>query len=79
MRKTVEQRVIEAVAIQFGREEGQIKPEQDIFEDLGGDSLDAIELVIALENEFDIEVSDEDFAEAHTVQELIDLVNGRLD
>ena len=79
MTKTVEQRVADVVAQQFMMHGEHVTPEQDIFEDLGGDSLDAIEIVMELENEFDIDISDASVEGVKTVQQLIDLVKPLVD
>lgn len=65
---TIEERVKQIVAEQLGVEEGQVTPEASFMDDLGADSLDTVELVMALEEEFDIEISDEDAEKIQTVQ-----------
>ncbi|KAJ3669265.1 hypothetical protein LUZ60_011215 [Juncus effusus] len=74
MRSTVEERVKKVVADQL-----EVKEEEVVntasFIDLGADSLDAVELLMALEEEFDIEVPDESAAKITTVQAAIDFIN----
>lgn len=53
--------------------------EQHIEDDLGADSLDGVELTMAIEEEFDINITDEEFAEADTVQKVITLVDTKLE
>jgi acyl carrier protein len=57
---SIEERVKQIVAEQLGVDEGQVTNEAAFMDDLGADSLDTVELVMALEEEFDIEISDED-------------------
>ncbi|MBB3017650.1 acyl carrier protein [Microvirga lupini] len=80
MGKTVEQRVIEIVEQQLGLGGNEpVTAEQHILNDLGGDSLDFIEIVMAIEEEFEIEISDDAAEGAQTVQEAIDLVKRLVD
>lgn len=72
--KTVDQKVIEVIRDQMGfSSERNIAPE-DRFEDLGADSLDAVEIAMALEEQFGIEISDEDGEKIQVIQDAIDLV-----
>jgi acyl carrier protein len=57
---SVEQRVKEIIVEQLGVEEGQVNPGAKFVDDLGADSLDTVELVMALEEEFSLEIPDED-------------------
>jgi acyl carrier protein len=75
MDNTVESRVIKIVAEQLGIDEAEIKPESSFVDDLGADSLDTVELVMALEEEFDCEIPDEDAEKIATVQQAIDYIN----
>ena len=59
---------------QLGVKEEDVKPEASFVEDLGADSLDTVELVMALEEEFDIEIPDEEAEKITTVQSAIDYV-----
>lgn len=71
-------RVIQIIAEQLGTEIDETQPEKSITDDLGADSLDSVELVMALEEEFGIEVPDDDAAKLTTVQAVIDYVNNHL-
>ena len=60
MAKPVEERVKEIIVEQLGVEEDEVLPAAKFIEDLGADSLDTVELVMAFEEEFDLEIPDED-------------------
>jgi acyl carrier protein len=65
-------RVKKIIAEQLGVEESQVSPEKAFVADLGADSLDTVELVMALEDEFGVEIPDEDAEKITTVQAAID-------
>lgn len=71
---TVEARVKRIVAEQLGINEDEIKSEASFVEDLGADSLDTVELVMALEEEFGTEIPDEDAEKITTIQQAVDYV-----
>lgn len=71
----MEQRVKKVVAEQLGVSEAEIKNESSFVGDLGADSLDTVELVMALEEEFECEIPDEEAEKITTVQHAIDYVN----
>ena len=68
----IEVRVKKIIAEQLGVEESQVTNEKAFVADLGTDSLDTVELVMALENEFGIEIPDEDAEKIPTVQNAVD-------
>ena len=72
---SVEERVIAIVAEQLSIGADEIKNESSFIDDLGADSLDTVELVMALEEEFDIEISDDEAENISTVQSAIDYIN----
>ena len=74
----IEQRVKKIVAEQLGKDEAEIKNESSFVNDLGADSLDTVELVMALEDEFGIEIPDEEAEKITTVQLAIDYINANL-
>ncbi|MCK5813532.1 MAG: acyl carrier protein [Cocleimonas sp.] len=71
----IEERVKSVVVEQLGVEESEVKNESSFVEDLGADSLDTVELVMALEEEFGTEIPDEEAEKITTVQLAIDYVN----
>ena len=68
---SVQERVIEIVASQLGANKDQITPETSFINDLGADSLDTVELVMAFEEEFDLEIPDEEAEKMTTVGDAI--------
>lgn len=70
--ENIEQRVKKIVAEQLGVNESEIKTESSFVDDLGADSLDTVELVMALEEEFECEIPDEEAEKITTVQLAID-------
>jgi acyl carrier protein len=74
----VEERVKKIIAEQLGVEEEEITPESSFVEDLGADSLDTVELVMAFEEEFGIEIPDEDAEKILTVQNSVDYIKERI-
>ncbi len=73
--ENVEQRVKKNVAEQLGVNEADIKMESSFVDDLGADSLDTVELVMALEEEFECEIPDEEAEKFTTVQQAVDYIN----
>jgi acyl carrier protein len=72
--KTVEERVKEIICEQLGVEDGEVNPAAKFIEDLGADSLDTVELVMAFEEEFDLEIPDEDAEKITTVGDAIQYI-----
>ena len=73
--ENVEQRVMKIVAEQLGVNESEVKRESSFVDDLGADSLDTVELVMALEEEFDCEIPDEEAEKITTVKQAVDYVS----
>ncbi len=74
----IEQRVKKIVAEQLGSNEDDVKSESSFVDDLGADSLDTVELVMALEEEFDCEIPDEEAEKITTVKLAVDYINTNL-
>jgi acyl carrier protein len=74
----IEQRVKKIVIEQLGAAEADVKNASSFVDDLGADSLDTVELVMALEEEFDCEIPDEEAEKITTVQQAIDYVTANL-
>jgi acyl carrier protein len=74
--ENIEQRVKKIVAEQLGVNEADVKSESSFVNDLGADSLDTVELVMALEEEFETEIPDEEAEKIATVQQAIDFIKG---
>ena len=75
---SIEDRVKKIVAEQLGVNESEVNSTASFVDDLGADSLDTVELVMALEEEFETEIPDEDAEKITTVQLAIDYVNSNL-
>jgi acyl carrier protein len=73
--ENIEQRVKKIVAEQLGVNEADVKIESSFVDDLGADSLDTVELVMALEEEFETEIPDEEAEKITNVKEAIDFIN----
>ena len=71
----IEERVKKIVVEQLGVKEDEVTLEASFVDDLGADSLDTVELVMALEEEFETEIPDEDAEKITTVQQAVDYVN----
>ena len=72
------EKVKKIVAEQLSVETGKITPQSNFANDLNADSLDTVELVMALEEEFDIEIPDEAAEKITTVQEAVDYINNKV-
>ena len=71
----VDEKVKEIIAKQLGVNAAEITPESSFVEDLGADSLDTVELVMAFEEEFGLEIPDEEAEKIQTVGQAIDYIN----
>ena len=72
---SVEERVQKIVCEQLGVSQEEVKLEASFIDDLGADSLDTVELVMAFEEEFEIEIPDEEAEEIATIKNAIDYIN----
>ncbi len=76
--ENIEARVKKIVAEQLGVNEADVKSESSFVNDLGADSLDTVELVMALEEEFECEIPDEEAEKISTVQQAVDYVKAHV-
>ena len=77
MAVNIEDRVKKIVVEQLGVKEDEVKNNASFVDDLGADSLDTVELVMALEEEFDIEIKDDEAEKITTVQQAVDFIKER--
>jgi len=71
----VEDKVKQIIVEQLGVDEGEVTPNASFVDDLGADSLDTVELVMAFEEAFDIEIPDEDAEKIRTVKDAVDYID----
>lgn len=71
---SVEEKVKHIIVEQLGVDEDEVKADASFVDDLGADSLDVVELVMALEEEFSLEISDEDAEKLTTVEKAIEYI-----
>ena len=74
---SVEQRVKQIIVEQLGVDEAQVDSNASFVDDLGADSLDIVELVMAFEEAFDIDIPDEDAEKIQTVKDAVDYIDGK--
>lgn len=75
---SIQDKVMKIVVEQLGVDEDQVTPSASFVEDLGADSLDTVELVMAFEEEFDIEIPDEDAEKILTVGKAMDYIKEKI-
>ncbi len=73
----IEEKVIDIIVDKLGVERSEVTPEAVFVDDLGADSLDLVELIMAMEEEFGMEIADEEAEKLRTVQDVISFVNAR--
>ena len=71
----IEEKVSNIVAEKLGVDRAEVTPDAVFIDDLGADSLDLVELIMAMEEEFDVEIPDEEAEKIATVQDAIDFVD----
>jgi len=75
---SIEERLKKIVAEQLGVDESEVVPKASYTDDLGADSLDLVELIMAMEEEFGIKIEDEEAEQIKTVQDTIDFIKNRM-
>ena len=75
---SIEDKVKRILADRLEIDPGEIRPDAEFINDLGADSLDIVELLMSLEDEFDIEISDEEAEQIMTVKDAVDFITKRL-
>ena len=75
---SIEDRIRKIIAEQLDQDESEIVPEANFIEDLGADSLDLVELVMHMEDEFDVEIPDDDAENIRLVQDAINYIQQHL-
>lgn len=78
MSAEIQERICDIIAEQLSQDRGEVVPEASFIDDLGADSLDLVELVMHMEEEFDVEIPDEEAENIRTVQDAINYVKQHL-
>jgi acyl carrier protein len=74
----IDEKVIDIIVDKLGVERSEVTPEAVFVDDLGADSLDLVELIMAMEEEFGMEIADEDAEKLRTVQDVISFISARV-
>ncbi len=74
-KEAIKSKIIDIIANQLGVDKEIVTPEANVVDDLGADSLDVVELVMALEEAFDVEIPDEDAEKIRTVKDIFDYLD----
>ncbi|MCU0560490.1 MAG: acyl carrier protein [Desulfobacterales bacterium] len=77
MSESIEEKVMKIIAEKLSVDLSEVKPEASFVDDLGADSLDLVELIMSMEEEFGVEISDEDAEKIVTVKDAISYVHNR--
>ncbi len=75
---SIEEKVIDIVADKLGVDRSEVTPEAVFVDDLGADSLDLVELIMAMEEEFGFEIADEEAEKMRSVQDVINFIQARV-
>jgi acyl carrier protein len=74
---SIEDKVVDIVVDKLGVDRAEVTPDAVFVDDLGADSLDLVELIMAMEEEFGFEIADEEAEKMRTVQDVIDFIKAR--
>ena len=74
----IKKRIVEIIATQLGIDQADITPQANVVDDLGADSLDVVELIMALEEEFNLEIPDEEAEKIKNVQDIFSYMESAL-
>lgn len=77
MNVAIEPKILDIIVSQLGVDKDRVKPEASFIDDLGADSLDIVELVMAMEEEFEIEIPDSDAEKLRTVNDVQSYLKGK--
>ena len=75
----IKEKIVDIISNQLGIEKADITPEASVVDDLGADSLDVVELVMALEEEFNLEIPDEEAEKIKSVQDIFNHMSSALE
>ncbi|NMA93577.1 MAG: acyl carrier protein [Clostridiales bacterium] len=78
MANEVFEKVVEIIVENLSCEPEEVTPQAKVMEDLGADSLNVVEITMAMEDAFGIEIADEDFNKLETVQDIVDYIKAKL-
>ncbi|MBO4694318.1 MAG: acyl carrier protein [Clostridia bacterium] len=78
MKMEIFEKLRDMIADQLALNKDDIKPESNIIKDLHADSLDLVETLMNIENEWGITIADDDVADIETIQDVVDLINAKL-
>jgi acyl carrier protein len=73
----IDEKVIDIIVDKLGVERAEVTPEAVFVDDLGADSLDLVELIMAMEEEFGMEIADEEAEKLRTVQDVVNFISAR--
>tara|TARA_Y100001970_G_scaffold46780_1_gene59013 strand:+ start:596 stop:835 length:240 start_codon:yes stop_codon:yes gene_type:complete len=74
MSEEIKSKVIAMIAVQLGKSEGDVNLDSHFIDDLGADSLDLVELIMSMEDEFGVEIADEDAEKILKVSDAVDYI-----
>jgi len=75
--RTMEEKVFQIIAEQLGIDVGEVSLEKNLMDDLGADSLDMVDLVMAFEDQFGVKISDQDLSKIKTVKDVVEAIKQR--